>query len=79
MKKDKKKGSEAAIKRIMDQTERSKDTIKERVEKKIARNISNEYIVESIQLKRDICFNGKTLVAASRQNKNVESKKDIKI
>jgi hypothetical protein len=49
------------------------------VEKKIARNISNEYIVESIKLKRDICFNGKTLVAASRQNKNVESKKDVKV
>lgn len=38
---DKKKGSEAAIKRIMQQTERSKETIKERMEKKIAKNISN--------------------------------------
>ena len=63
----------------MEQTERSKDTIKERVEKKIAKNISNQYIVESIKLKRDFCFNGKTLVPASRQDKNIQSKKDVKI
>ncbi len=37
---DKKRGSQAAIKRIIEKTERSRDTIRERVEKKIARNIS---------------------------------------
>lgn len=79
LKMDKKKGSEAAIKRIMQQTERSKETIKERMEKKIAKNISNQFIVESIKLKRDFCFNGKTLVPSSRQDRNVQSKKDVKV